>query len=929
MSALLEEAIIFHKKGELIKAENLYKLILKDSKNNFEVTHLIGIIKIQLKQFEEAIGWLNKAILINSNNHSVFNNLGVCYKELKKYPDALNNFKKALKVEPNYAEAHNNLGIVNRLLGSYNEAIKNYYKAIDLKSNYAEAYNNLGVVYLNQKEFDKAKNQFDQAITLRPNYSEAYNNLGNALKGLKQYKQSIECFNVTIKLNKDYYEAYINLSVVFIEDEKYDKAIEILRKLIEIKSDYAEAYNNLGIIYLNQEKFDEAIIALKKSIKIKSDYAEAYNNLGVVYLNQKKFDEAKNKFNQAIKLKPVYAEAYNNLGNINFQQEDFDLALDNTKKAIVLKPDYSEAYSNLGLIYLGLKEIKIAKKSFDIALKLDPNNAKFYSGLGIYYQLIEDYEKTEINLKKALKLSKKKIPFGLALASHYFNLKEFAKAEDIYNFILENEPNDADTLFCRGVLYQAIGRYDLCLKDIEKAFKINPKIKQKQHEMFSFITIMSDICDWKYYEEITNKIINDLKNNLIKDPNTFILMHFCDTNEIIKEATRIKVKPLLNDKEKFNFNLIKNKTIHIGYYSPDFRSHPVGYIMSQILECHNKEIFKITGFSLDPNPDPKSEITSKFIDSFDTFLDCSKKSYIDIVEQSRKLKVDLAIDLTGFTSNNKIKIFANRAAPIQVNFLGYPSTLGVNHDYIVADLELIPKEKENFYFEKIIYMPNTYLPIYTKFNLDTKIKNNFDYKKFNFVFANFNHHGRITPIIFNSWINILQKVENSVLILNQGINKYSEENLLKEAIKKNLDPQRIFFSKRTEFNDHNSKFKNCDLYLDTFPYNAHTTAGTCLLSGVPILTIKGNHFQSRVSSSLLKNLKMDELITSNINEYENKAIYIANSQQEFKRIKGKLHESMASSKIFNAKNYTEDLEKAFVKIYERYHQKLNPKNIYI
>jgi predicted O-linked N-acetylglucosamine transferase (SPINDLY family) len=440
---------------------------------------------------------------------------------------------------------------------------------------------------------------------------------------------------------------------------------------------------------------------------------------------------------------------------------------------------------------------------------------------------------------------------------------------------------------------------------------------------------MSDICDWKYYEEITNKIINDLKNNLIKDPNTFILMHFCDINEIIKEATRIKVKPLLNDKEKFNFNLIKNKTIHIGYYSPDFRSHPVGYVMSQILEYHNREIFKITGFSLDPNPDPKSEITSKFINSFDTFLDCSKKSYIDIVEQSRKLKVDLAIDLTGFTSNNKIKIFANRAAPIQVNFLGYPSTLGVNHDYIVADLELIPKEKENFYFEKIIYMPNTYLPIYTKFNLDTQIKNNFDYKKFNFVFANFNHHGRITPIIFNSWINILKKVENSVLILNQGINKYSEENLLKEAIKKNLDPERILFSKRIEFNDHNSKFKNCDLYLDTFPYNAHTTAGTCLLSGVPILTIKGNHFQSRVSSSLLKNLKMDELITSNIDEYQNKAIYIANSQQEFQRIKGKLHDAIANSKIFNAKNYTEDLEKAFIKIYERHHQKLNPENVYI
>ena len=516
------------------------------------------------------------------------------------------------------------------------------------------------------------------------------------------------------------------------------------------------------------------------------------------------------------------------------------------------------------------------------------------------------------------------------MAGFYYNLKEFIKAEDIYNFILGNEPNEADALFNRAILYHAIGKYDLCLRDIEKSLKINPKIKQKHHEMFNFINFMTEICHWKYYGEITNKIINDLKKNLVKDPNTFMLLHFCDANEIIKKAIEIKVKNnYLMEKKVFNFNSIKNKKIHIGYYSPDFRDHPVGHIMTQLLDYHNREIFKITGFSLHSKLNTKSEITSKFINSFDTFLDCSKKSYVDIVDQSRKLKVDLAIDLAGFTTDSKIKIFANRAAPIQVNFLGYPSTLGINHDYIIADLELIPKEKREFYFEKIIYMPNTYLPIYNNFNLGSKIKNDFNREKFNFVFVNFNHHARITPIIFNSWINILKKVENSVLILNQGITKYSEENLIKEAIRKNLDPKRIFFSKRIEYNDHNIKFKNCDLYLDTFPYNAHTTAATCLLSGVPLLTIKGDHFQSRVSSSLLKNLKMDELITSDINEYQNKAIYMANSKQEFQRIKDKLYNSITSTKIFNIKNYTEDLEKAFIKIYERHHQKLNPENIYI
>ena len=896
MSTLLEEAIIFHKKGELIKAENLYRLILKDSKNNFEVTHLIGIIKIQLKQFEEAIGWLNKAILINSNNHSVFNNLGVCYKELKKYPEALNNFKKALKVEPNYAEAHNNLGIVNRLLENYNEAIKNYYKAIDLKSNYAEAYNNLGVVYLNQKEFDKAKNEFNQAIKFKPDYTEAYNNLGNTLKELKQYNQAIEYFNTATKLNKNYYQAYLNLSLVFIEEKKFDKANVILKKLIKIKPDFAEAYNNLGVSYLNLEKFKEAENVLNQAITLRPNYSEAYNNLGVSYLNQEKFKEAENVLNQAL----------------------------------TLRPNSSEVYNNLGLNYLGFKKIKLAKDYFDRALKLDPNNERFYYCLATYYQYIEDNEKAEINLKKALYLAKDKIRYGKNLAAHYFNLKDYLRAEDIYNFILENEPNEAEALFCRAVLYHVIARYDLSLKDFKKAFKIKPEIKKKQNEIFRYLDATGQICEWEHYEEMSNKIIDDLKNNLIiKDPNIFVLMLFCDNGELIKKATQIKIKELLNEQEIFNFNLFKNKKIHIGYYSPDFRDHPVGHIMSQLMDCHNREIFKFTGFSLHPNLDTKSEITSKFINSFDTFLDCSKKSYIDIVKESRKLKVDLAIDLAGFTNNNKLKIFANRAAPIQVNFLGYPSTLGVNHDYIVADLELIPKEKTNSYFEKIIYMPNTYLPIYTKFNLNSKIKNDFNYKKFNFVFANFNYHGRITPIMFNSWINILKSVKNSALILNQGTYKYSEENLIKEAIKRNLDPERIFFSKRIEYNDHNIKFKNCDLYLDTFPYNAHTTAATCLLSGVPLLTIEGDHFQSRVSSSLLKNLKMDELITSNIDEYQNKAIYIANSQQEFKRIKGKLHESIASSKIFNTKNYTEDLEKAFIKIYERHHQKLNPENVYI
>ena len=313
----------------------------------------------------------------------------------------------------------------------------------------------------------------------------------------------------------------------------------------------------------------------------------------------------------------------------------------------------------------------------------------------------------------------------------------------------------------------------------------------------------------------------------------------------------------------------------------------------------------------------------------DKFLDCSNKKYLDIIAESKKLKIDIAIDLAGFTAFNKIKTFIKKTAPIQINFLGYPGTLGPHNDYIISDLEVIPKEKQSFYFEKIIYMPNTFLPSFTKFNTSSDLtKKSFNLKETDFVFANFNNHGKITPSIFNCWMRILKKVKNSILWLMDG-DEYSRENLKKEAIKRNVESERIVFSTRLDYYEHNIRYKFCDLFLDTFPYNAHSTASSCLFSGVPLLTIKGEAFQSRVASSLLKDLEMNELICSNIEEYENKAITIANSHQESQRIKNKLHDSLINSKTFNTKNYTENLEKAYNKIYERYDQKLKPENIFI
>ena len=863
MSSLLEEAILLHKKGQLKEAENLYKSILKSSADNFEVIHLLGIIKIQLKQFEEAIVWLNKAITINPNNHSVFNNLGVCYKELKKYNEALNNFKIALNIKPDYAEAYNNLAIIYRSLENYDKAIENYNKAIKLKPDYAESYNNLGIIYLNQEKFDAAKDLFEQAIKIKTDYTEAYFNLGNVYRKKKDYQHSIKYFNLALKFNKD----------------------------------YVEAFNNLGIIYLNQEKFDAAKDLFEQAIKIKPSYFEAVNNLGITNLNQEKFDAAKDLFEQAIKI----------------------------------KHDYAEAYCNLGLVFLKLNDVKKAKFNIEKAIFLKDSFQNAYVALGSYYNKIEDYENAEISYKKAIEIKGKDVSLHLGLL--YAGLGNFEDSEKILSRLINLKPKEANNYFYRSIIYNNKLEFRLSLLDLESAFKLNDTFYKSSNKVFMLLCARNKFCEWVDNKKLKYNLLKITKKEDLKHLDAFGLFAILDDLELTNNVTFNKIEELTSDTTNemvdIKFNINKNKKIKVGYFSPDFHEHPVGYIVSELFSCHDKDKFEIIGFSLNPNQKIISEIRDKIINNLDNFVECGKSNYREIIEKSRNLKIDIAIDLAGFTVHNKLKSFIKRVAPLQINYLGYPGTLGPSFDYIIADLEVIPIEKQKFYSEKIIYMPETFLPSFTKFDLSSNItKEIIGLKEENFVFVNFNTHHKITPFIFNVWMRILKKIKNSVLYLSEG-NEYSRENLKKEAINRGIAAERIIFSKTMDYSTHVIKYKFCDLFLDTFPYNAHSTASSSLLSGCPLITIRGESFHARVSSSILSSLNLSELICDSIEEYENKIINIAQSPKEMDKIKKKLNDSLIKLKTFDTNNYVKNLEKAYNKIYEKYHQKLKPENIFI
>ena len=568
--------------------------------------------------------------------------------------------------------------------------------------------------------------------------------------------------------------------------------------------------------------------------------------------------------------------------------------------------------------------------NIDRAILLKGNLQNAYVALGSYFKFIEDYKNAELNYKKAIEIKGKDVSLHLAML--YLDLDNIEESLKILNKLLKSKPI-AKNYFYRGLIYNNAQQFALALQDLKKAFELNNNFYKSSFEVCMLLCAKIKFCDWFEFKKLKNFILNLTQVKNLKNLEPFGLFSFVSNPELIKKVTEAKFNDLsLSITSNKIFNIKKNRKIKIGYYSPDFYEHPVGYIFSELITYHDKSRFELIGFDLNPKNKilkTKSTIKNEIINKLDNYINCDNYNYLELVEKSKNLEIDLAVDLAGYTAHNKMKSFIKKLAPIQINFLGYPGTLGASHDYIIADLKVIPKKMQDFYFEKIIYMPDTYLPSFTKFDFSLNLtKESLGLKENQFIFASFNNHAKINPIIFDSWMRILKKVKNSVLIFNDG-DENLKKNLRIEANNRGIAIDRIIFIKYLDYSSHAIKYKLCDLVLDTFPFTGHSTASTCLLSGCPLITIESDSFHTNVGSSLLSSLNLSELICNNFEEYENKAINIANSQNELRRIKDKLKDSLINSKTFNTKNYTKNLEKAYNKIYERYHHKLEPENIFI
>ena len=437
-------------------------------------------------------------------------------------------------------------------------------------------------------------------------------------------------------------------------------------------------------------------------------------------------------------------------------------------------------------------------------------------------------------------------------------------------------------------------------------------------------------CDWASLRLRRQALENELlAGGKATDP--FPVLGLFDSPQLQKKCSEIYTNNKLNLESQTGIvaRIPKEEKIKIGYFSMDFCQHPVSYLVAELIESHDRTKFEVYGFSFGIyTNDPMRMRMEK---AFDRFFDIQSFSEFDAARLSREQRLDIAVDLGGHTRDARPRIFAERAAPIQINYLGYPGTWGNNCvDYIVGDKVAIPDENRAHFSEKIIYMPNSFQvnPSYRTIAKNNLSKRDLGLPDESFVFCCFNNSWKINPEMFGQWMKILQRVPTSILWLYAD-NLSASANLKLEATKQGVPADRIIFSKWTPRDEYIAQFKYADLFLDTLPYNAGTTASDALWAGLPVLTLMGRSFAGRMAASLLTSIGIPELITYSRDEYCSVAIELASNPEKLASINTKLAQNRSTTSLFDTKLFANHLETAYKAAYERYHSGQPPDHIHV
>lgn len=874
-------------------------------------------------QYMDALNWCEQVYEMDAFRTENLLLLGAIHFQLRNFSECIFYNQQCIRVDASFAESYSNLGNALKELCDYYSAIEFYNKAIKLKPRFCDAYNNLAGVYMQLGETEQAMETYNMALVLNPGLVDAHNNLGNLFKTQGDLESSKKCYLEAIRIKPDFAIAWNNLAGVFKDEGQISTAISYYKEATRLCPEFADAHSNLGNVLKEQNLLDEATASYKTAIRLRPDFAIAHGNLGTCQYDSGDVEQAIRTFKYALQLEPNYPDAYNSLGNAQRDIGLLEEAIQSFRSALRLKPDHPHAYNNLGNAMKDKGMVKEAVHCYVTAVRIMPKFAAAHSNLA---SLLKEQGK----LEQALAHYHEAITIEPLFADAYSNLgnlyKDFGKTEEAvkcYATAIKINPDLAVAHSNLAAAYKDSGDVTSAIASYRRAIELKPDFSD------AFVNLVHScisICEWSTFEEDQARVAQILQEQLMESDSFLpsiqpfhslaLPLSLQEMKQIAERYSRKATDGVALAETRFNLRLKSRiQRIKVGYVSSDFGNHPVSHLMQSVFGLHNRERFEVTCYALTPSD--KSRWRGRIETEVEYFKDISQLQVADAAQLIYNDGIHILINLNGFTKGAKNEIFALRPAHIQLSMLGFCGTSGAPYmDYLVADPTTIPPENRSFYTEKILYMPHTYIVNDHKQSARCVVDRNvqslptrerYGLSEDKFVFCNFGQLYKIDPTIFNTWMNILKRVQNSVLWLLK-FPPDGEVNIRVEARKRGVREDQIHFSDVAANDEHLLRGGLADLFLDTSVCNAHTTACDILWSGTPLITLKGDRMSSRVSSSLMSAVGIPELVCDSYEEYEEMAVTLAEDSDKLFTFRRKLERSRDSCAAYDTERWVRNLE---------------------
>jgi predicted O-linked N-acetylglucosamine transferase (SPINDLY family) len=682
-----------------------------------------------------------------------------------------------------------------------------------------------------------------------------------------------------------------------------------------------------------QARLPEARALYEQILKDRPDHFGALLLLGLMELQDENPRRALELTARATVLEPHNPDACNYHGSALLESaqgrtDQVEAAIANFDRAIALRPDYADAHYNRGNALLELRRYEDAIASYDRSIARNPAHPLALNNRGIALSDLNRHSEAIDSFNRAIALRCDDAQAYLNRGNALQELAQFQAAVASYDAAIALWPSSAQAHNNRGNALSQLQQWEPALRSYERARQLDPDLKFLPGACWH--TRMR-LCDWTGFEPATA----DLAGRIDADQAACLpltALTVSDSARLHLEAARIFLReecPRAGAPVVFS-NRRRHGRIRVGYFSADFRIHPVSLLLAEMIELFDRSRFEVIAYSF--GPDTQDEMRRRLQHSFDRFLDVRDRSAADIALLARDMELDIAVDLGGFTTGARPGIFSQRAAPIQAGFLGYPATTAAPYmDYLFADVTTVPEAMRPFYSERIVYLPHSFMvhdstrPIAPH----TPTRAQAGLPPSGFVFCCFNACYKITPGIFDAWMQILKRVSGSVLWLS-GDNATAANHLRRSAASRGVAAERLVFApKLPSQSEHLRRISLADLFLDTLPYNAHATAADALWVGLPILTCAGEAFASRVTASLLSAIGLPELIAPTPCQYEARAIELATDGAELRAIRRKLAANRLTSPLFDTRLFTTHMEMALREMYERHQADQPPADIHV